>query len=254
VSISIIDTKKLPSENIFMYTPDLHKAVLSHQQYLPLFDNEFLCFGPISGKAHCAVRFDQLKQAGLTKLLYLYTSSRHAIVTAMIIGACFGEQFFIPVTVYLLAIGSPKLDLELIAILKRAMPPPEWLKDPTIMHDGFACGDRYKEVAQAISILRRWTQAKHPGFPSLPVPVSKKRKQLHDDMTSKINSSTMETPPIMLHAGRDERLADSMSRGMPADIMGKLHKELFVQMKDWPSVNAIAKHGAKAFPPGKIFG
>ncbi|KAK3711234.1 hypothetical protein LTR37_009828 [Vermiconidia calcicola] len=176
VHISIIDTKRLPDSNLIFWTPALAK-VLPGLQVSCFW--EFLASGTISGPAHKAVKYDELVDLGVLVLEVLvaealpplhlrepglnttrWYSAQEAISLKMRIAEPFGQDFAIPVAVYLLSWYDSVDEQTAVDLLAEADIPQAWHEDPTIMTGDVFTGG-LEEVLTAIALLRKLAGKAH---------------------------------------------------------------------------------------------
>ncbi|KAK3718542.1 hypothetical protein LTR37_005046 [Vermiconidia calcicola] len=167
VHISIIDTKRLPDSNPVFWTPALARI----SPGLPYCPWEFLAFGTISGPAHKAVKYDELMELGISKLIDLTplhlrepglatsetVSIQEAITLVKRISEQFGQDFAVPAAVYLLSCHDCHDTVDeqtAVNLFAEADIPQAWHDDPTIMIDDVFIGG-FEDVQTAIALLRK---------------------------------------------------------------------------------------------------
>ena len=192
--ISIVDTKRLPKHNVFLHTcsmsfiaPDFCGGA-----------HEFLGFGVISGSAHKAVPFTKLLDNGLHSLSAPYKLSpvydyepdvdgadyddldefalqdaqkeesaegnpgqlRKLLVDAQKLGRHFGEDFALPMSVYLLCLRyrTSSVSEQIVAELASAAIPEKWAQDRTIMGEAASTGfleDTMRSIVLMRALVKR---------------------------------------------------------------------------------------------------
>jgi hypothetical protein len=150
-----MDTKCLPPDNV----------------------GEFLCFGTVSGSAHRAVPYAELRKRGIEQFIepdFGFGFEKDHVSVAVEVAKAFGKDFTLPMTVYLLTFpmtvyrssadrGVQKTvtygqDLpEFEKTLTRTDIPIEWLDDASIVQEDYVHGDHYAypDFRAALDFLRR---------------------------------------------------------------------------------------------------
>ena len=126
-------------------------------QRIPVYGEEYLAFGVISGDAHKAVpvsAFGVLLHNPSSPILKAMTLAEE-LSQALTVAEKYVNDFATPVAAYIMHLRRvPTQEVQIMEALTTLKVPEEWLKDRTIFTDNIVGATRFTELKQVVMILR----------------------------------------------------------------------------------------------------
>ncbi len=217
IMFSVIDTKRLP--NTIVYTPALGQVIGTPTRYTW----EFLCFGPVYGDGHCAVRLSDLQRYDLRcfKRQIVNTADPEKVAGMVVdVARLFHLRFQLPVAAYFLAIRD-ETKAVLASTVASGDVPEEWTTDLSITQDGYAHGCTMEEAGLGMSFLRELA--------------AKRRTSVSESVYQVKESERAESI-----FSEDESSVDSTEAILASDRFPSEVKRLYIDMVGWDVPHTVA--------------
>lgn len=171
--VGVIDTKRLPRKNVILHTTKM-RFLSDDFEISDCYKWEYLAFGIISGEAYRAVAVQEFIKQGYDSSAWNAPALPvpRKVRRSRRLARLYGQQFELPITVYLLCLNERKVNDNpwstrrrfaekwtvqerecIMSNLRTLTIPDEWLEDGSILdvHQDFFGG--YDDAALAIAIL-----------------------------------------------------------------------------------------------------
>ena len=234
--ISVIDTKKLLEHNVILHTTAMGFMGASFGDHY-----EFLAFGVITGPALVAVRSEQLLEAGATGIYkgapFPYFQSlafggptdvdneprgiRESLTVAQELGRHFGEDFALPIAVYLISMRhrSAADRTCIVEELGALTIPNEWAEDATIMRDAASTGG-LQDTVRAILLLRT---------------LVKEKLGVSDKAEIEMRKADVKTSLVTTEPKKASAMTDRVKKRYP-----RMLADLYIDMIGWEHIGRLA--------------